>query len=101
MIGSPQRRRRRWDKAGEASNCWNHAAEKRRGRLNKSAAKEGEMLAKPDYDGVLAAAGFSTRADMQKTNRFQMLKKEQRVLDDCIAAFGPVRTSLRRGITNV
>jgi hypothetical protein len=34
------------------------------------------MLAKPGCDRVLAAASFSTRADMQKTNRFQMLKKE-------------------------
>jgi hypothetical protein len=36
------------------------------------------MLAKPDCGRVLAAAGFSTRADMSKTNRFQVLKKEQR-----------------------
>ena len=57
-------------------NSWNHAAERRRDRLNKSAAKGGGMLVKPDCDRALAAASFSTRADMQKTNRFQVLKKE-------------------------
>jgi hypothetical protein len=62
-------------------NSWNHPAENRRGRLNKSAAKGGGMFAKPDCGGVLAAASFSMRAHMQKTNRFQMLKKEQRRLD--------------------
>jgi hypothetical protein len=36
------------------------------------------MLAKPDRDRVLATAGFSMRADMQKANRLQMLKKESR-----------------------
>jgi hypothetical protein len=44
-------------------NCWNHAAEKRLGPLNKSAAKEGGMLAKPDCSGVSAAASFSTRVN--------------------------------------
>jgi hypothetical protein len=34
------------------------------------------MLAKPGCDGVLAAASFSTRANISKTNRFQVLKKE-------------------------
>jgi hypothetical protein len=57
-------------------NCWNHAAENRRGRLNKSAAKGGEMFAKPDCGGVLATASFSTRANMLKTNKIQVLKKE-------------------------
>jgi hypothetical protein len=33
------------------------------------------MLAKPDCDGVLAAAGFSTRTDMPRTNRFELVKK--------------------------
>jgi hypothetical protein len=50
------------------------------------------MLAKPDCGGVSAAASFSTRVNMSKTNRLQVLKKEQQVLDDCIAAFGSVRT---------
>jgi hypothetical protein len=44
--------------------------------LDKSAAKGGGMFAKPDCGGVLAAASFSTRVDMSKTNRFQVLKKE-------------------------
>ena len=57
-------------------NSWNHAAENRRGRLNKSAAKGGGMLAKPDYGGVFAAASFSMRVNMSKTNKFQVLKKE-------------------------
>ena len=57
-------------------NCWNHAAENRRGRLNKSAAKGGRMLAKPGCDGVLAAASFSMRVNMSKTNKFQVLKKK-------------------------
>jgi hypothetical protein len=39
------------------------------------------MFAKPDCGGVLAAASFSTRADMSKTNRFHMLKKEAEVHD--------------------
>jgi hypothetical protein len=34
------------------------------------------MLGKPGGDGVLAAASFSTRADVSKTNSFQVLKKE-------------------------
>jgi hypothetical protein len=57
-------------------NSWNHAAENRRGRLNKSAAKGGGMLAKPDCGGALAAASFSTLVDMSKTNQFPVLKKE-------------------------
>jgi hypothetical protein len=44
--------------------------------LNKSASKGDEMLAKPDGDGVLAAASFSTRADMSKRNKSHPLKKE-------------------------
>jgi hypothetical protein len=55
--------------------------------LKKSAAKGGEMLAKPDCGRVLAAASFSTRVNMSKTNRFQVLKKE------AIAAIEPVRTA--------
>jgi hypothetical protein len=55
-------------KAGEAMNSWNHAAEKRLGRLNKSAANGGGMFAKPDCGGVLAAESFSTRVDMSKMN---------------------------------
>jgi hypothetical protein len=34
------------------------------------------MLAKTDCGGVFAAASFSTRANMQKANRFPVLKKE-------------------------
>jgi hypothetical protein len=63
-------------KQEKPANSWNHAAESRWGQLNKSAAKGRGMLAKPDCDGVSAAAGFSMRTNMQRTNRFQTLKKE-------------------------
>jgi hypothetical protein len=75
-LGCPNGDAGTGDKPEKPVNCWNHAAEKRLGPLNKSAAKEGGTLAKPGCGGVSAAASFSTRVNMSKTNRFQVLKKE-------------------------
>jgi hypothetical protein len=75
-LGRPNGRAGVENEAGKPVNSWNHAAENRCGGLNKSAAKRGRMFAKPGGDGVLAAASFSTRADVSKTNSFQVLKKE-------------------------
>jgi hypothetical protein len=75
-LGRPNGDAGAGNKAGKPVNSWSYAAEKRLDGLNKSAAKEGGMLAKPDCSGVSAAASFSTRVNMSKPNRFQVLKKE-------------------------